>query len=70
MSFSRPSSTLVRPELVHILLVEDSPADIELTRQAFAEAKVANEVSVVSDGEAAADYLHRRGPTRTLAVRI
>jgi CheY-like chemotaxis protein len=47
--------------VVRILLVEDSPADIELTRQALAEAKIANEVAVVSDGEAAERYLHRRG---------
>lgn len=46
---------------VRILLVEDSPADIELTRQALAEAEIANEVIVVSDGDAADRYLRQEG---------
>jgi two-component system, chemotaxis family, response regulator Rcp1 len=45
--------------LVQILLVEDSPADIELTRQALAKGKVANAVHVVEDGEAAIGFLRR-----------
>jgi chemotaxis family two-component system response regulator Rcp1 len=36
--------------LMRILLVEDSLADIELTLEALAGAKVANEVTVVRDG--------------------
>ena len=36
-----------------ILLVEDSLADVELTLEALQDAKVANEVTVVRDGEAA-----------------
>ncbi len=48
--------------LVHILLVEDSPADIELTRQALTEARVQKRVSVVSDGEAAIRYLRQEAP--------
>lgn len=40
-------------ELMHILLVEDSLADIELTLEALATAKVANDVTVVRDGAAA-----------------
>jgi CheY-like chemotaxis protein len=47
--------------LVQILLVEDNPADIELTRQAFAEGRVANEVHVVGDGEAAMQFLRQEG---------
>ena len=47
--------------LVQILLVEDSPGDVELTRQALADAKVANTVHVVEDGEAAIDFVHQRG---------
>lgn len=47
--------------LVQILLVEDNPADIELTRQALAEGRVANEVHVVGDGEAAMEFLRREG---------
>jgi len=44
-----------------ILLVEDNPDDIELTRIAFAEAKIANQLTVVQDGAEALDYLFARG---------
>ena len=44
-----------------ILLVEDNPDDVELTRIAFAEAKVANNLVVVRDGAEALDYLFARG---------
>ena len=47
--------------LKEILLVEDSPDDIELTRIAFAEAKVGNLLRVVNDGAEALDYLFARG---------
>lgn len=40
-------------ELMKILLVEDSLADIELTLEALTGAKVANEVTVVRDGASA-----------------
>ena len=45
-------------ELMRILLVEDSLADIELTLEALSGAKVANEVEVVRDGAAAIEYLN------------
>ncbi len=44
-----------------ILLVEDDPADQELTRRAFKNGKVENELRIVGDGEEALDYLLRRG---------
>lgn len=44
-----------------ILLVEDNPDDVELTRIAFQEAKVGNLMRVVSDGAEALDYLFARG---------
>lgn len=44
-----------------ILLVEDNPDDVELTRIAFAEAKIANELVVVGDGAEALDFLFSRG---------
>ena len=40
-----------------ILLVEDNPDDVELTRLAFAECRVANKLEVVRDGQEALDYL-------------
>jgi two-component system response regulator len=44
-----------------ILLVEDNPDDVELTRIAFEQANVANLLRVVPDGAAALDYLFARG---------
>jgi CheY-like chemotaxis protein len=46
---------------VQILLVEDNPGDVRLTVEALRTAKVANELHVVGDGEAAIDYLRQRG---------
>ncbi|HYO32096.1 MAG TPA: response regulator [Nocardioidaceae bacterium] len=51
-------------QLMKILLVEDSIADIELTLDALSEAKVANEVAVERDGAAALSYL--RDPSHVL----
>jgi len=44
-----------------ILLVEDNPDDVELTRLAFDEAKIAYKLVVVGDGAEALDYLFARG---------
>lgn len=46
---------------IEILLVEDSLMDIRLTQEAFREAKVRNNLNVVTDGEQALDYLYHRG---------
>lgn len=48
-------------QLRRILLVEDSPNDVELILTALAENYLANEVVVVRDGEEALDYMYRRG---------
>ncbi len=44
-----------------VLLVEDSPADVELTLRAFKLAQFANPVRVVRDGEEALEYLFASG---------
>lgn len=48
-------------EQIEILLVEDSPLDAELTMTALSGSNVANHITWVKDGEAALDYLFRRG---------
>jgi CheY-like chemotaxis protein len=48
-------------ELVDILLVEDNGDDVELTMHAFKQARFANRVHVVSDGQEALDYLFCTG---------
>ena len=47
--------------MIQILLVEDDPGDVLITREAFAENKVKNQLSVVADGEAALGFLRREG---------
>lgn len=42
---------------VEILLIEDNPADIELTLDALKKKNLANKVKVLTDGEQALDYL-------------
>ena len=49
---------------VEILLVEDSLGDVRLTREAFKEGKLANNLHVVHDGEAALAFLRLEGPYR------
>lgn len=46
---------------IEVLLVEDDPGDVLMTREAFAEHKVANRLSVVSDGVSALEFLRRSG---------
>ena len=49
------------PEPVEILLVEDNPADAELTLHALAKSKLVNKILLVSDGEEALEFLFCRG---------
>jgi CheY-like chemotaxis protein len=48
--------------IMEILLVEDNPIDVELTKSAFKKAQITNPLHVVSDGEAALDFVFARGP--------
>jgi two-component system, chemotaxis family, response regulator Rcp1 len=46
---------------VEILLVEDNPGDVDLTKEALQDAKVRNRLHVVDDGAKAIDFLYKRG---------
>ncbi len=55
-------SEMVEP--IVILLVEDSPGDADLAREALEETKVRNRLFVAKDGEEAMEFLHRAGKYR------
>ena len=46
---------------VEILLVEDNPADVRLTKEALKEEKLHNNLSVVNDGVEAMAFLRKEG---------
>jgi CheY-like chemotaxis protein len=46
---------------IEILLVEDDPGDVLMTQEAFSDYKIANRLSVVSNGEDAIAYLRKQG---------
>jgi CheY-like chemotaxis protein len=47
---------------VEILLVEDNPGDVRLTREALKDSKVINNLHVVGDGVEALTFLYGEGP--------
>jgi len=46
---------------VDILLVEDNPGDVRLTKEALKDAKVLNDIYVARDGVEAMEFMHREG---------
>jgi CheY-like chemotaxis protein len=46
---------------IEVLLVEDDPGDVLMTREAFEEHKVGNRLTVVPDGAEALAYLRQEG---------
>lgn len=46
---------------IDILLVEDNPADVRLTQEAFKDTKILNRIHVVRDGAEALAFLERTG---------
>ena len=46
---------------VEILLVEDNPGDVRLTKEALKEAKVINNLTVLKDGVEALSFLRQQG---------
>lgn len=52
---------MTRRSSVVILMADDDADDRELTRDALAESRLANDLHFVKDGAELLDYLHRRG---------
>jgi CheY-like chemotaxis protein len=46
---------------IEILLVEDNPGDVRLTREVLKEGRIQNTLNVATDGAEALDFLHKRG---------
>jgi len=46
---------------IEVLLIEDSPGDVRLTKEALKEGKILNNLHVVNDGFEAMDFLKREG---------
>src|ERR1044071_5119140 len=50
------------PRRIEILMVEDSPTDVLITREALKDSKLINEMHVVEDGVEAMAFLRKEGP--------
>lgn len=50
-----------RMKPVHILLIEDNEGDILFIKEAFEETRLANEITVLRNGEKAIKYLQKKG---------
>jgi CheY-like chemotaxis protein len=46
---------------IEVLLIEDDPGDVLITREAFEHYKIHNTLSVARDGQEGLDYLYQRG---------
>ncbi len=46
---------------IEILLVEDNPGDVRLTKEALKDGKILNNLNVVTDGVEAMAFLNREG---------
>src|ERR1044071_4231192 len=51
----------VEPKPIEVLLVEDDPGDVLMTQEAFADYKIANRLTVVTNGEDAIAYMRKQG---------
>jgi CheY-like chemotaxis protein len=51
----------INSRTIEILLVEDNPGDVNLTRIALADREINVNLSVVTDGMEAMKFLHRQG---------
>ena len=51
----------MNPTPIEVLLVEDDPGDVLMTQEAFEDYRVANNLTVISNGEDAIAYLRKEG---------
>ena len=51
----------MKARAAEILMVEDNVADIDMTKEAFEEAKILNRINICTDGAQAIDYLSKIG---------
>lgn len=51
-----------KPQVANILLVEDDPADVELTKETLEDSKVEVSLSIVNDGVEALAFLRKQSP--------
>lgn len=61
-------STINKQRSAQVLLVEDNHGDVLLTRRAFKESKIANELTVAASGEQALSILRKEGEYATSAT--
>ena len=50
-----------KPKPITILMADDDPEDRQLTKEAFEENRLSNDLRFVENGEEMLDYLNRRG---------
>ena len=62
MLFGQETGPNGAKQLVEILLVEDNPRDVRLTKRAFEKAQITNPLHVVNDGVEALDFVFATGP--------
>jgi two-component system response regulator len=63
--FEQASKDNEAKQTLEILLVQDNPRDVELTKQSFTQARITNPVRVVHDGAEALDFLFGTGAYAT-----
>ncbi len=52
---------MITDKSINILLVEDNPADVRLTQEAFKTTRIPNQLHIVRDGAEAMAYLEQTG---------
>jgi CheY-like chemotaxis protein len=57
---------VINPDRYPILLVEDNPDDIEITKRAWKKGLIKNNLYVVNDGEKALEFLYKKGEYSTV----